>query len=68
MSKREVFTAFRANPTPARYNQRVLGRRMEPIICSSSIGAEGGGIHEYAAVARGAEAQGRRQGWVDMKK
>ena len=56
MSKREVSTAFRANPAPARYSQRVLGQRVEPITCSTSIGAEGGGIHEYATDARGAEA------------
>ena len=67
MSKREVSTAFRANPAPARHSQRVLGPRVEPINCSTSIGAEGGGIHEYATDARGAEAQGRRQGWVDME-
>ena len=45
-----------ANPTPARYSQRMLGQRVEPVACGASIGAEVGGVYEFAADVRGADA------------
>ena len=56
MSKREISTLVCANPTPARYTQRMLGRRVDPITCGVSIEAEVGGVYEIAADVRGADA------------
>ena len=46
--KREISKAVCANPTLARYSQRMLGRRAEPVTCGASIRSEVGGVYEYA--------------------
>ena len=56
MSKREIPTPFCANPAPTRHSQIMLGQRVEPVTCGASIGAEVGGVYEYAADVRGADA------------
>ena len=56
MAKREISTAVRDNPTPARYNQRVLGWRVEPVSCGSIIRSEVGGASEYSTDVGGVEA------------
>ena len=56
MPKREISTAVRDNPTFARYSQRLLGWRVEPVSCGSIIGSEVGGVFEYATDVGGVEA------------
>ena len=67
MPKKEIFTTVCDNPTTARYGQRMLGRRVEPVSCGAFIGSEIGGVYEYVADVRGVEAQGRGQGWLDLE-
>ena len=56
MSKREISMPVCANSTSARYGKKMLGRRVEPVTCGASIGAEVGGVYEYATYVRGADA------------
>ena len=65
MCKREISTPVCVNLAPARYSQRMLGRRVEPITCGASIGVEVGGVYEYAADARGRmPREGAMDGWI----
>ena len=67
MSKRDFSTTICDNPTPARYSQGLLGRRVEPVSCGSFIGSEVGGVLEYATDVGGVEAKRREPGWLDLE-